>query len=125
MSTRPEFDFDTIVDRGGTWSLKWDRYRGRDVIPMWVADMDFRSAPAIVDALRRRVDHGVFGYVEPGPELVEAIEKTENLRVVLIETPANPTLMMTDIRQAVEAAGRRAVKPLVMVTGSAMLSAGW
>ncbi|MBK8018174.1 MAG: putative C-S lyase [Betaproteobacteria bacterium] len=73
MSTRPEFDFDTIVDRGGTWSLKWDRYRGRDVIPMWVADMDFRSAPAIVDALRRRVDHGVFGYVEPGPELVEAI----------------------------------------------------
>jgi len=50
-----------------------------------------------------------------GAELVEAIEKTENLRVVLIETPANPTLMMTDIRQAVEAAGRRQVRPLVMV----------
>lgn len=50
-----------------------------------------------------------------GTELVEAIEKTENLRLVLIETPANPTLMMTDIRQAVEAAGRRSVRPLVMV----------
>jgi cystathionine beta-lyase len=69
----PAFDFDTPVDRGGTWSLKWERYAGRDVIPMWVADMDFRTAPSIVDALRARIDHGVFGYVEPGPELARAI----------------------------------------------------
>jgi cystathionine beta-lyase len=67
------FDFDTLPDRSGTWSLKWDRFAGRDVIPMWVADMDFRSAPAVVDALRARVEHGVFGYVEPGPELTGAI----------------------------------------------------
>jgi len=67
------FDFDEPLDRHGQWSLKWDRYAGRDVIPMWVADMDFRCPAAITDVLRGRVDHGVFGYVEPGPELVEAI----------------------------------------------------
>ena len=75
MTPNPEdaFDFDTLPDRSGTWSLKWDRFAGRDVIPMWVADMDFRSPPAVVDALRARVEHGVFGYVEPGPELTGAI----------------------------------------------------
>ena len=67
------YDFDSTLDRSGTWSLKWDRYRGRDVIPMWVADMDFRSPPEVVSALHARVDHGVFGYVEPGPELAESI----------------------------------------------------
>ena len=67
------FDFDEPLDRCGQWSLKWDRYAGRDVIPMWVADMDFRCPAAITDALQARVDHGVFGYVEPGPELIEAI----------------------------------------------------
>jgi cysteine-S-conjugate beta-lyase len=67
------FDFDEVVDRRGQWSLKWDRYAGRDVIPMWVADMDFRCPSAITDVLRARVDHGVFGYVEPGPELVETV----------------------------------------------------
>lgn len=68
-----EFDFYTPVDRGGTGALKWDKYAGRDVIPMWVADMDFRSAPAIVLALRERAEHGVFGYTDPPPGLNEAI----------------------------------------------------
>jgi cystathionine beta-lyase len=67
------FDFDELVDRHGQWSLKWERYAGHDVIPMWVADMDFRCPPEITDILRARVEHGVFGYVEPGPELVDAI----------------------------------------------------
>lgn len=67
------FDFDEAMDRHGQWSLKWERYPGRDVIPMWVADMDFRCPPAITDVLRARIDHGVFGYVEPGPELVETL----------------------------------------------------
>jgi cystathionine beta-lyase len=67
------FDFDTPVDRSGTGALKWDKYAGRDVIPMWVADMDFRSAPAIVLALRERAEHGVFGYTDPPPGLNEAI----------------------------------------------------
>ncbi|MFO1318874.1 MAG: PatB family C-S lyase [Burkholderiales bacterium] len=68
-----QYDFDTLLDRRGTWSLKWDKYRGRDVVPMWVADMDFRSPPEVLRALHDRVDHGVFGYIEPGPELVETI----------------------------------------------------
>ncbi|MCU0869310.1 MAG: PatB family C-S lyase [Burkholderiales bacterium] len=67
------FDFDTVVDRAGMWSYKWDRYAGRDVIPMWVADMDFRTAPVIVEALRAHVEHGIFGYIEPGAEVARAI----------------------------------------------------
>ncbi len=67
------FDFDSVPERHGTGSEKWDRYRGRDIIPMWVADMDFRSPPAVVDALRRRVEHGVFGYTGPTPEATAAV----------------------------------------------------
>ena len=50
-----KFDFDTPVDRSGTWSTRWERHAGRDVIPLWVADTDFRAAPAILDALSRRI----------------------------------------------------------------------
>lgn len=46
-------------------SLKWDTYGGRDVIPLWVADMDLKTSPAIVDAVKERVDHGIFGYSFP------------------------------------------------------------
>lgn len=66
-------DFDEIIDRSGTSSEKWERYRGRDIIPLWVADMDFRSPPAIIEALQRRVSHGVFGYTTPPEELAEAV----------------------------------------------------
>jgi cystathionine beta-lyase len=69
------YDFDTPVDRRATSSTKWNRYRGRDVLPLWVADMDFRCAPAIVEALRARVDHGVFGYTEPPAELAPTIAR--------------------------------------------------
>lgn len=65
--------FDQIVNRHGTGSLKWDRYRDRDVIPLWVADMDFHSAPEITAAIRARADHGVFGYTIPYPEVTEAV----------------------------------------------------
>ena len=57
-----KYDFDEPVQRRGTDSYKWDSAAEGDVLPMWVADMDFRTAPAIVDALRRRVEHGIFGY---------------------------------------------------------------
>jgi len=67
------FDFDSAVDRSGTASHKWDRYEGKDVIPLWVADMDFRSAPAITEALRERVCHGVFGYTDPPGSLFDAV----------------------------------------------------
>jgi cystathionine beta-lyase len=68
------FDFDQPPERRGTDSIKWSRYAGRDVLPLWVADMDFAAAPAIQEALHRRVDHGVFGYAEPWPSLVEAVQ---------------------------------------------------
>lgn len=68
-----EFDFDIPVDRQGTYSVRWEKYAGRDVIPLWVADMDFRSPPAVIAALRRRVEHGVFGYTLTPPELIGLI----------------------------------------------------
>ncbi|HIJ96898.1 MAG TPA: putative C-S lyase [Desulfuromonadales bacterium] len=67
------FDFDTIVDRSATSSEKWEKYRGRDIIPLWVADMDFRSPPAVIAALHKRIEHGVFGYTHAPPTLVEAV----------------------------------------------------
>lgn len=66
-------DFDTPVDRSGTASIKWDRYKGQDIIPLWVADMDFRSPAPVLDALIQRVQHGVFGYGAPSEELVETV----------------------------------------------------
>ena len=67
------FDFDRPVDRRGTYSLKWDLYKGRDVIPLWVADMDFPVSPAIVEALHARVNHGIFGYTLVPDTLVDVV----------------------------------------------------
>jgi cysteine-S-conjugate beta-lyase len=67
------FDFDLPVERAGTWSTRWDRYAGRDVIPLWVADTDFRPPPVVLEALRARVAHGVLGYTSPPVELRAAI----------------------------------------------------
>ena len=67
------FDFDREIDRSGTMSLKWDKYKGQDVLPMWVADTDFASPPAVIEALTARVAHGIFGYSRPSPRLIELI----------------------------------------------------
>jgi cystathionine beta-lyase len=67
------FDFDTVYRRHDTDSLKWARYRGRDVIPMWVADMDFPSPPPILAALHQRVEQGIFGYASAPQELVQVV----------------------------------------------------
>ncbi len=67
-----EFGFDTIIDRRQSDSIKWSKYAGRDIIPLWVADMDFAAPPAVLEALHRRVEHGVLGYAAPVPSLVEA-----------------------------------------------------
>ncbi len=66
------FDFDTIIDRRNSNSSKWRLY-GEDVLPMWVADMDFKSPPAVIRALLKRVEHGVFGYEHHAPGLAELI----------------------------------------------------
>jgi cystathionine beta-lyase len=67
------FNFDTPPDRRGTDSQKWQKYAGRDILPMWVADMDFEAAPAIVEAIRKRAAHGIFGYCRPVKSTVDAV----------------------------------------------------
>lgn len=68
-----KYDFDTQILRRGTDSYKWDSAKSEDVLPMWVADMDFRTAPAIVDALERRVKHGIFGYTRVPDSYYKAV----------------------------------------------------
>ncbi len=68
------YDFDQVIERRSTDSNKWQRY-GDDVIPLWVADMDFVSAEPIVQALHQRVDHRIFGYTRPTQELRRAIQE--------------------------------------------------
>ncbi len=67
------FDFDTVPARLGTDSQKWQKYAGRDILPLWVADMDFKSSPAIIAALHDRVAHGIFGYARPVKSTVDAV----------------------------------------------------
>ncbi|HUN69071.1 MAG TPA: PatB family C-S lyase [Burkholderiales bacterium] len=73
------FDFDTPVERRGSWSTRWERYPA-DVIPLWVADTDFRAPPAVLAAIARRAAHGVLGYTTPPSELRDAmIERMQRL----------------------------------------------
>lgn len=65
--------FDTSIDRRGSDSIKWSKYAGRDILPLWVADMDFAAPPAVLDALHRRLEHGIFGYGGPWPSLTESV----------------------------------------------------
>ena len=72
------YDFTSLVERRGTACVKWDAPNGAgipagEVIPMWVADMDFRTAPCIIEALRKRVEHGVFGYTEVPESYYDAV----------------------------------------------------
>jgi cystathionine beta-lyase len=64
-------NFDEFIDRSGSDSDKWHKYAGQDIIPLWVADTDFRSPQAVIDALQQRIEHGVFGYGFPPPALIE------------------------------------------------------
>ncbi|MDI1336963.1 MAG: PatB family C-S lyase [Lacunisphaera sp.] len=66
------FDFDTVPERRGTDSQKWQKYAGRDVLPLWVADMDFLSPPAVTAAVQARAAHGIFGYARPVKSSVDA-----------------------------------------------------
>lgn len=68
-----KYDFDKLISRRGTNSYKWDSAKNGEVLPMWVADMDFHTAPAITDALRRRVEHGIFGYTRVPDSYYEAV----------------------------------------------------
>ncbi|GHV04757.1 cystathionine beta-lyase [Clostridia bacterium] len=73
-----KYDFDSVVDRAGTWSLKYDCAAKRgmplDLLPMWVADMDFKTAPAVTDALVAVARHGIFGYSDPDDSYFNAVQ---------------------------------------------------
>ena len=68
------FDFATVINRRASDSRKWHKYSGQDILPLWVADMDFAAPPAVAAALHRRIDHGVFGYgVNEPASIAEAL----------------------------------------------------
>ena len=69
-----EYDFDRVLERRNTDSMKWNKYDD-DVIPLWVADMDFVSADPIIEALHQRVDHRIYGYTLPPQELRTLIQE--------------------------------------------------
>jgi putative C-S lyase len=69
-----QYDFDEAVERRGSWSMRWERFPA-GVIPLWVADTDFRAPPPVLDALRRRIEHGVLGYSVPPAELRDVLVK--------------------------------------------------
>ena len=133
--------FDKVIDRCGTESLKWVYPRRvlevEDAIPMWVADMDFEAPPAVIEALRRRVEHGVFGYPLVPPSLFQAaidwlkrrhgweVEKAWmaatpgivpalNYCVRAFTRPADPVIIQTPVYHpfyyAIENNGRRVVR---------------
>ncbi len=68
-----KFDFDEMIARRGSGCVKWDEAPADDVIPLWVADMDFRVAPAIEEAIRRRAEHPVYGYTHVGEDYYAAV----------------------------------------------------
>ena len=69
------FDFDQRIDRRPTRALKWLKYEDTDILPMWVADTEFKAPPAVISALSERVEHGIFGYSRPSPNLTELLVK--------------------------------------------------
>ena len=73
MGMHSSADFDQIISRKGSGSIKWDRFPKLD--PYWVADMDFMSPPCVLEALRERIAHGVMGYAQPHAGLMEAIDQ--------------------------------------------------
>lgn len=66
------YNFDELIERKHTNSYKWDDNSNEEVLPMWVADMDFRTAQPIIDALTNRVQHGIFGYAKPPQAFYQA-----------------------------------------------------
>lgn len=72
-----KYNFDNIIDRRGTGAIKTDsleeRYGRKDLIPLWVADMDFESPPAISEAIKKRAEHGIYGYTKPSQGYYDSI----------------------------------------------------
>jgi len=80
-----KYDFDKIISRRNTNCYKYDSAPYDDTIAMWVADMDFQVAPKIIEALRKRVEHGIFGYTRVPDSYYESVirwfERRHNFRM--------------------------------------------
>ncbi len=83
-----KYDFNTIISRKNTDSFKWDmiiKLFGEDVLPMWVADMDFKTPKCVADAIKKRVEHGIFGYTFRSDEyyntIVEWYKRSYNIEI--------------------------------------------
>ena len=105
------FDFDRVIDRRGTDSNKWHKY-GPDVVPLWVADMDFASPPPVVEALRARIEHGVFGYLREGcpPDLVDVFVERCRKRYGW-DVPPEALILMPGVNPANNVAARTVCRP--------------
>ena len=68
------FNFDEVIDRSNTTSSKWERYAGRDILPFWVADMEFATPEFVLDAIRARIDRQIIGYTRTPAAIVEAFQ---------------------------------------------------
>lgn len=102
-------DFDTVIDRRATESTKWRKYPA-DVLPLWVADMDFRAPEPVIRALRERVEHGIFGYGAEQPEFFEVVcerlAKRYGWRV-----PAEAVLLVPGVHPGFNLAARTLAAP--------------
>jgi cystathionine beta-lyase len=80
------YDFNKIIDRKQSYSKKWRKYAGKDILPLWVADMDFTAPPAVLAALQRTLEHGIFGYSmhqeEVRRDIVDSLQREYNWGVV-------------------------------------------
>ncbi|MCJ7723620.1 MAG: pyridoxal phosphate-dependent aminotransferase [Anaerolineales bacterium] len=103
------YDFDRIIERSGTNAAKWDRYPA-DVLPLWVADMDFAAPDPVLAALRARVEHGIFGYESESKELKETVaQRMEKLYGWQIS--AEEVVITPGVISGFNAAARATCKP--------------
>ena len=110
-----KFDFDHSPERRGSNSYKWDADSpvgkvDKDIIPLWVADMDFMVAPPIIEALKKRVDHGIFGYTYVPPRYYEILDGWFSRRHGY-HVPAENVIYVPGVVPAVSAIIKALTKP--------------
>jgi len=104
------YDFTSTINRKNTGSLKWDKYKDTDILPFWVADMEFKAAPEILNALQERINHGIIGYTVPYDSVVEAVAEYQ-LRQHHYELKADSLVWTPGIVPALNLAARAYAKP--------------
>lgn len=118
------FDFDTVIERRGTCCAKFDAAEANgypaDILPLWVADMDFQAPPCVLEALHKSVDHGIFGYSFMSPCYYRALENWFRTRFDwqvqrdwLIQTPGVVFALSTAVRAATQPGDAVLVQPPV------------